>query len=76
MMTEKIFKLLKQKGKSVLVYSNFLESLLKQQKPTMSELVDIMSFVELGIDGFVLGSETLDKQKCLESVQTLINILE
>ena len=76
MMTENIFRLLKSKGKCVLIYSNFLESLLKQQKPTMSELVDIKSFIEMGIDGYVLGSETLDKSKCLEIVKCLIKILE
>ena len=76
MMTENIFRLVKSKGKCVLVYSNLLESLLKQQKPTMSELVDIKSFVEMGVDGFVLGSETLDKLKCLDIVKSLFTILE
>ena len=43
---------------------------------TTKELVDIKSFVEMGIDGFVLGSETLDKLKCLEIVKNLGTILE
>ena len=76
MMTEKILRLLKSKGKCVIIYSNFLESLLKQQKPTMTELLDIKSFVEMGIDGYVLGSETLDKAKCLVIVNSLVSILE
>jgi pyruvate kinase len=76
MMTEKIYRVLKSKGKCVLIYSNFLESMLKQHKPTMSELSDIKSFVEMGIDGYVLGSETLDRLRSQSIVKCLLNILE
>lgn len=71
MITERFITLFKQKGLAVIVYSQILESLLKQNKPTISELFDIMAFIQQGVDGFQLGIETLNHSTCERAISIL-----
>lgn len=75
MISERFIKLFKQKGLAVIVYSSILESLLKQNKPTISELFDIMGFIQLGVDGFQLGLETITHSTCERAINTLHEFL-
>jgi pyruvate kinase len=57
-MTEKLIRLFKKNGLAVYCHSQTLESMKKKSKPSPSEINDILLFLQSGVDGFNLGSET------------------
>jgi pyruvate kinase len=59
----------------VIIYSQLLESLLKQNKPSISEVFDISAFIKLGVDGFKLGLETTNHNICEKAIHTLTLLL-
>ncbi len=75
LLTEILVKLFKKKGLAVIMYSQLLESLLKQNKPSISEVFDISSFIKLGVDGFKLGLETTNHETCEKAIDTLTLLL-
>lgn len=76
-MTEKIIRLFKKNGLAVYCHSQTLESMKKKNKPSPSEINDILLFLQYGIDGFNLGSETFlnNSNSILSLREILIDIM-
>jgi len=60
----------------VIVATQLLGSMINEPVPTRSEIVDVMSCVEDGVDVLMLTAETAVGRYPLESIQWLANIVE
>jgi len=62
-------------GKPVLVATQFLESMIRQEVPTRAEVVDISVAVEHGVDAIVLTGETAVGSYPIEAVKWLRKVI-
>jgi len=63
------------KGKPVILATQLLESMVERPLPTRSEVVDVMTAVQSGVDALLLADETAVGKYPIEAVQWLRKIV-